>query len=120
MTAAMTAQPPHARKPAPMMTPETALAIARTHREIEVAKDLLQKITEEMGRTGERGAPDIRDAFGRLAGGLQLGVPSGENGHRLFMVGWPLARVIIEAHITAMQAQLAALNEKARVEIAGT
>ncbi len=97
-----------------MISPETARAIAYAHREIEVAEKLLADITESLSR---RELPDIRDAFGRRQGGLQLGVPSSENGHRLFNVEWSLAKPVIEAHIANQRAQVAALNEKARAEL---
>jgi hypothetical protein len=93
---------------------ETAQDIALAYREIETAEELLKEITVTMGR----GAPDIRDAFGRRQDGLQLGVPSGGNGHRLFNVPWNLAKPIIEAHVAAQKSIIATLTEKARAEIA--
>lgn len=93
---------------------ETARAIAIAYREVEVAEKLLAEISEAIGR---HTAPDIRDAFGRLQGGLQLGVPSGDNGHRLFNVPWELARPVIETHIAQQKAVIAALSEKARIEL---
>lgn len=93
---------------------ETAREIAMAYREIEGAEKLLAEINEAIGR---RIAPDIRDAFGRHVGGLELGVPSGDNGRRLFNVEWKLARPIIEAHIAQQKAVIAALSEKARIEI---
>lgn len=50
--------------------------------------------------------------------GLQLGVPSGENSHRLFNVPWPLAKVVIEAYLAAQHQIVAALNAKALIEAA--
>lgn len=97
-----------------MITKETAMDIALAYREIETATKLLAEITESLGR---RAMPDIRDAFGRPQGGLQLGVPSGENGHRLFNVPWPLAKGVIEAHIAQQKAIIASLQEKARIEL---
>lgn len=95
---------------------DTALKIAHAYREIECAEQLLTDINEAMSR---HSAPDIRDAFGRRADGLQLGVPSGENGHRLFNVPWALARPVIEAHLAQQRAVIGVLSEKARVEIEG-
>lgn len=94
---------------------ETASRIALAYREVEVAEKLLTEITDTIMR---REAPDIRDAFGRLQDGLQLGVPSGNSGHRLFNVPWTLARPVIEAHIASQRAVIAALSEKARAELA--
>lgn len=92
----------------------TAMDIALAYREVEAAEALLAQITEALSR---RTAPDIRDAFGRSQGGLQLGVPSGSGGHTLFNVPWTLARPVIEAHIAQQQSIIAALNEKARIEL---
>lgn len=93
---------------------ETARDIAFAYREVEVAEKLLAEIIEAMGR---RTSPDIRDAFGRYVGGLELGVPSGDNGRRLFNVPWGLARPVIEAHIAQQKAIITALSEKARLEL---
>lgn len=96
-----------------MITNETATSIAFAYREIETAERLLADIT-----TTFRGdPPDIRDAFGRRQEGLQLGVPSGDNGHRLFNVPWTLAKPVIEAHLAHQRAIVAALCETARVEL---
>lgn len=93
---------------------QTATDIAFAYREIETAEKLLEAVTEALSRRQE---PDIRDAFGRRQGGLQLGVPTGSGGHQLFDVPWRLAKPIIEAHITEKRAVIAALTESARAEI---
>ncbi|HYH36942.1 MAG TPA: hypothetical protein VD860_01865 [Azospirillum sp.] len=98
-----------------MITKDTATDIALAYREVETAEALLREITETMER---RETPDLRDAFGRRRNGLQLGVPSGDSGHRLFDVPWSLARPIIETHIAAQKALIAMLTEKALVEAA--
>ena len=97
-----------------MISKQTAMDIALAYREIETAETLLQDISQEISRGI---APDIRDAFGRLQGGLQLGVPNGENAHRLFNVPWSLAKPVIEAHIAHHRAQIGALAEKARLDL---
>jgi hypothetical protein len=99
-----------------MITSETALAIAYAYREIETAEKLLAEIIDEFTKR-IKDTPDIRDAFGRRQDGLQLGVPSGHNGHRLFNVPWTLCKPVIEAHIAQQKALIAALNEKARIEL---
>ncbi|WP_111429719.1 hypothetical protein [Rhodobacteraceae bacterium DSL-40] len=75
--------------------------IATAWREIEVAGEMLETLKKARK---EQAVPDIRDAFGRLRGGLQLGVPSGSNGHRLYDVPWSLAETVIErtSHTTAL------------------
>lgn len=93
---------------------ETAMDIALAHREIETAEGLLKDIREARKRHTE---PDIRDAFGRTQGGLQLGIPSGASSHRLFQVQWSLAEPIIQTHIEAQRAKIYILTEKARIEI---
>lgn len=97
-----------------MITKETAIDIALAYREVETAEKLLADIVEAHKNRME---PDVRDAFGRLVGGLQLGVPSSHDSHRLFNVPWSLAKPIIEAHIANHRARIAALSEKARAEV---
>lgn len=96
---------------------QTAMDIALAYREIEAAEGLLNDVREAMDQFGRK-PTDIRDAFGRVQHGLQLGVPSGDNGHRLFNVQYSLAVPVIEAHIAHQKAKLAALTEKARAELA--
>ena len=98
-----------------MITKQTATDIALAYREVEAAETLLAEITNALSR---RQAPDIRDAFGRHHDGLQLGVPSGGNGRTLFNVPWTLAKPVIEAHIANQRAVIAALSEKAAIEVA--
>lgn len=93
---------------------DTAMNIALAYREVETGEKLLAEIKEAMSR---REAVDIRDAFGRQAPGMQLGVPSGHNGHTLFHVEWALAKPIIEAHLARQRAIIAALSETARTEL---
>lgn len=93
---------------------ETARAMALAYREVEVAEKLLAEVSDAIGR---RTVPDIRDAFGRPVGGLELGIPSGDNSRRMFNVPWELARPVIEAHIANQKAVILVLNEKARIEL---
>lgn len=95
---------------------ETATDIAFAYREIAAAEELLAKIEESLS-SASRVPVDIRDAFGRQQGGLQLGVPSGAGSHTLYNVPWRLAKPVIEAHIAEKRACIAALTEKARAEI---
>lgn len=97
-----------------MISKETAQALAVTHAEIESAEKLLAEITTKLAA---REQPDFRDAFGRPAGGLQLGVPTGDAARRMFHVDWWLARPVIEAAIAQKRSQILALNEKARAEL---
>lgn len=99
-----------------MITKQTAMDIALAYREVETAERLLAEVREA---TERRSVPDIRDAFGRLQGGLQLGIPSGDNSHRMFNVPWSLAEPIMEAHIANQRAVIAALSAKAHAELQG-
>ena len=58
----------------------------------------------------------LKDCFGR-AQSLQLGIPSGENSHRLFNVSPSLAESVIKAHIADKRAELVEVNEDARIEM---
>lgn len=97
-----------------VISAETAVAIARAHREIEVAKDLLEKAESSIKN---HSPPDVRDAFGRVRG-CQLGVPSGEASHRILDLSWELAVPIIHAHIAQKEAAIQALSKKAKAELA--
>ena len=87
--------------------------IARAHREIEAASNLLEKVKLAQS---DNSPVDVRDHFGRVRG-CQLGVPSGDNSHRILDLSWELAVPIIEAHIAQKQSALVAFSEKARTEI---
>ena len=103
------------RNEVPMtISKNTAVDVALAYREIESAEALLQQIIETIDRHEEA---DIRDAFGRRRG-LQLGVPSGADSHRMFDVPWTLAKPIIEAHIIHHKTRIVMLSEKAREELA--
>ena len=93
-----------------MITKETATEIALAYREVEAAEKLLADVAEAVDRFSGK---DIRDVFGRRVDGLQLGVPSGDNGHRCFNLPYTVARPIIEAHIAQQRAVIVALSEKA-------
>jgi hypothetical protein len=72
-----------------------------------------ESMWEKLGKN----EPTLKDAFGRRKQ-LQLGIPSGENGHRLFDVAPQLAESIIRAHIANKHAELVEATEQARVELA--
>ncbi|RJR46037.1 MAG: hypothetical protein C4576_11450 [Desulfobacteraceae bacterium] len=86
-------------------------------REIEAGEKLLadMKETREKERT-RIGEPTLKDAFGRRRH-LELGVPSGDNGHRIFQVAPQLAESIIRAHIAHKEAELKEANEQAWIEL---
>ena len=100
-----------------MIKRETAEKIWIAYREIETAEKLLKDM-QEMRETQriDKSAPTLKDAFGRRRH-LQLGIPSGENGHRLFDVSPVLAESCIRAHIEKKRAELVDANEAARIEL---
>ena len=102
-----------------MITQETASAIWSAYREIEAAEKLLFDMAAERAkpfRDDDKYAATLKDVFGRRQH-LQLGIPSGENSHRLYQVKPELAEAVIRAHIGQMRALLVESNECARVEL---
>jgi hypothetical protein len=96
------------------ITKETATDIALAYREIERAQELLEKVE---GALSKRELPDLRDAFGRQHGGLQLGVPSGQSGHTIYNVPWNLCGPILRAHIAHHRNRVDALTQLALLEM---
>jgi len=100
-----------------MVTKETAAMIWTAYREIDSAEKLLADMKKERNnQRADAHAPTLRDAFGRMRQ-LQLGIPSGENAHRLFDVSPVLAESVIRAHIDNKRAELREANERARIEL---
>lgn len=100
-----------------MITKDTCVAIWSAYREIEAGEQLLADMAKERERTlADKHAPTLRDAFGRVRQ-LQLGIPSGENAHRLLDVSPVLAESVIRAHIENKRAELVEANERARIEL---
>lgn len=100
-----------------MISKETSAAIWTAYREIEAGEKLLADMKNERERIqADKYAPTLRDAFGRVRQ-LQLGIPSGENSHRLFDVSPVLAESVIRAHIENKRGELAEANERARIEL---
>jgi len=100
-----------------MISSDTIERIWRCQREITTGKKLLddmKKIAEETRRHPH--AERIKDAFGREQD-LQLGIPCGDNAHRLLSVSPTLAVSIITVHIANKEAELIEANEIAKIEI---
>jgi hypothetical protein len=105
-----------------MITQDTAATIWAAYREIAAAEKLLADMEAERAKPfgdREKHAATLKDAFGQRQH-LQLGIPSGENGHRLFQVSPQLGESVIRAHIAHQKASLAVANEQARIELAMT
>ena len=98
-----------------VISKDLALRIWSAHDEIEKGEKLQDIIAKAIS---EHRVPDLRDSFGRPRG-LELGVPSGENGHRLLDVQPALALSVINAHIADKKAVLAALMAEARSVVVG-
>jgi len=104
-----------------VISQSTASAIWAAYREIECAEKLLADMESERAKPfsdHNKHSPTLRDVFGK-AQHLQLGIPSGDNCHRLFQVRPELAEAVIKAHIGQMKAALTEANECARVELQG-
>ena len=102
-----------------MIAKQTAEAIWAAYRELETAEKLLADLESERTKPfaeTDKHAPTLADAFGRKKH-LQLGVPCGQNGHRLFDVAPELAESVIRAHIAKMGVALVEANERARIEL---
>lgn len=100
-----------------MISSATAMRLAFAWREIEEGTKLLAEVRGAMAKGSER--VDIRDAFGRPQGGLQLGVPSSAGSRALFNVPWPLAEAVILAHLAQVRATIEAASHEAAVEAGG-
>lgn len=98
-----------------IISQKTSTDIALAHREIRTARDLLAEAADAAKWNREL---DLRDAFGRQRG-LELGVPSGRDGHRMFGLSPDLAKYVIEAHVGKMEARLTELCAIARMELDG-
>ena len=94
----------------PILSREAAARIWTAHREIDVGRKLLADIEETLAHGGDATPIDPSDRHRR---GYSLGIPSG-SGERLLTVGPRLAKTVIEAHITALQAELVAASAAAR------
>lgn len=99
-----------------MITQETAAAIWNAYREIEAGEKMLADMEKESKWEMDKTAPALKDAFGHKRH-LQLGVPSGDNSHRLLSVNPALAVSVIRAHIANKRKELVEANERARIEL---
>jgi hypothetical protein len=99
-----------------MISKEIALKIYSAHNEIEKSKKLITDMKEVIDRTSE--SPKLKNAFGEPRG-LQLGVPSGDNGHRLFDVSPSMAIKVIEQNIKDKEAELTELMALADIQLKG-
>ncbi len=97
---------------------ETIKMLYQAYREIAAGEKLLADMTEirKSERIDDKYAATIKDAFGSRRQ-LQLGIPCGNDGHRLLDVSPVLAESCIHAHIAQKRKELADANERARIEL---
>ena len=101
-----------------MITQKTAADIYHLYRGIEAGNKLLQDLAAEIEKGKfDKIEPNLKDCFGRRTR-LELGVPSGDNSHRVFGVAPDLAMSVIRAHIANCEAKLKEAQERARIELA--
>ncbi len=98
-----------------MITKETAQKIWSCYEGIDKCKKLLCDMKEQLEKSGDE---RLIDAFGRKKG-LELGVPMGNDGHRIFNVRIDLAIQIIEAHAKEQEDELRELEAIVKIEMKG-
>ncbi len=99
------------------ITIDTAASIWTAHREIETATGMLAELRDKKKWPHDKD-PNPLDAFGRHRP-YTLGVPSGDNGHRLVDLSPDLALHIIEAHISRKRSELIEACARAALELSG-
>ena len=95
-----------------MITKETAAAIWSAYEEIRRGEELGNHVTEVLAKHEQ---PNPNDPFDRRR--IEMGVPTGDRSHRLLNVCPGLATSVIKAHIADKRAELAKLQEQARMEM---
>lgn len=102
-----------------MIKRETAAKIWNAYREIETAEGLLKELEGiQADNDYNKSAPSLKGAFGRKEH-FEFGIPSGDNGHRLYSVSPELSLTVIRAHIANKRYELAEANVQARIELEG-
>lgn len=98
-----------------MITKQTAERIYWAYSEIEKAKELIKDIKQSL----ESATNDTHTLLDRARGRrvIEMGVPSGSNGHRIFDVPLPVATKVIDAHIAANEEKLKELMAIAEIEL---
>jgi hypothetical protein len=100
-----------------MITKQTAERIWWAYTEIEKARALVT----EMKQAIETATDDVHSLVDKARGRrvIEMGVPSGSNGHRIFDVPLPVATKVIDAHIKANEEKLKELMAIAEIELKG-
>jgi|ERR1700760_1823036 len=100
-----------------MITKETCVKIYNCYEQIENGKKLMQDMAEVVKKDAEKKSPTLSNAFGERIG-LQLGVPSGSDGHRLYGISTELGVKVIEEHVQKNEQRLKELMAIAKIELA--
>lgn len=95
-----------------MISKDLSRKIYNCHSELEKCDELIKKMSEAIDKTGE---PKLLDAFGERKG-LQLGIPCGDNGHKLLNVSPQMAIKVIQEHKDFNQSELKRLNGLALIQ----
>jgi demethoxyubiquinone hydroxylase (CLK1/Coq7/Cat5 family) len=98
-----------------MITKETAVKIWHCYNEIESAEKILTDLAESLKKSPDE-APTLSNAFGERCG-LQLGVPSGNAGQRIFGVNTEMGVKVIEQHIQDKKKRLEEFRAIAHLEM---
>lgn len=99
-----------------MLTKETCIKIAQCYQEIENANRIITDMAKIVEQDKDKTYPNLYNAFGERKG-LQLGVPSGDNGQRLFDVNLDMGVKVIEQHIKDKNRRLEELMVIAKLEL---
>lgn len=99
-----------------MITKETAVKIAFCHEQIENCQKIINDMAEILKQDAEKTTPRLNNAFGEKVG-LELGVPSGNSGHRIFGVNTELGIKIIQSHVEEKKKRLEELMAIATIEL---
>lgn len=99
-----------------MISKETCVKIWNCWNEIDSAKKLIEGMAEAIKEDKEKRPPTIHNAFGERCG-LELGVPVGRDGHRIYGVNTSLGIKIIEQHISDQERRLDELMAIAKIEL---
>ena len=96
-----------------MISKELCRQIYTCYDQIERCDKLISDMNEAIEKSG---SSDLLDAFGSRKG-LELGIPSGNNSHRIVNVSPEIAIKVIIEHKEFNQRELTRLNGHAQIQI---
>lgn len=105
-----------------IISKETAARLLAAYRELEAGKGLREELVKQT-HTPIDPRRDVQERRSWQSGlwrtGIEMAVPYGEGGKRLLQVQTNLALQVIDAHLTAMRAELIEASAQAQKELAG-